>query len=159
VKTLFRVRAEGLGAVELAYVCWEGGEREIGRVDEAGSRVEVEDWGDGHLTMDLGHASQDGGAGIAQRPASEYELDAAAHACVRCALQAAGATAMGTRQEVLGLGDERRHHLCTTFPRESRRVPAVVYALTRLAPLLHTSGRRDGHERSDLGRRGTMTLG
>lgn len=147
-QTLFRVRAAGMAAVDLAYVRWEDGEREIKLLappdgePDGPARLEVEAWGDGWLSMDLDHAPPAGVDGAPGRPVSEYELDAAAHACVRCALLVVGARAMGTRQEVLGVGDERRHHLCTTFPRRARLVPAVVFALTRLAPALHASRAR-----------------
>ena len=155
VQTLFEVRTPAGLRLALAYVEWRGGEREIrwarspdvplpyahllGR-----PRLAIQAWGDGYLTMDLGHARFHDEDDDRLLAVSEYELDMAARTCIRCALQAAGATAMGTRQVLLGVGDDRRHLLCTTFPRDARRVPAVVFALTRVAPLLN----RDLRERA-----------
>lgn len=140
--------------VWLAYVQWCGGEREIRWVRRHAAplvnehllgrpRIAIESWGDGFLSMDLDRAAIDA-ADELHHTVSEYELDMAARTCIRCALQAAGATAMGTRQVLLGICDDRRHQLCTTFPKDARRVPAVAFTLTRLAPLLH----RDVRERA-----------
>jgi len=154
-QTLFEVRGPGGVRLRLAYVEWRGGEREIrwDRRQEAPllnehllgrPRIEIEAWGDGFLSMDLGQLQVDEAGDDRVHPVSEYELDMAARTCIRCALQAAGATAMGTRQEVLGVCDDRRHLLCTTFPRAARLVPSVVFTLTRVAPVIH----RDLRERA-----------
>jgi hypothetical protein len=155
VQTLFEVRGPAGLRLSLAYVAWRGGEREIRWARRHGTpllnehllgrpRLAIEAWGDGFLSMDLGHARFDVEDDDRLSAVSEFEMDMAARSCIRCALQAAGATAMGTRQVLLGVCDDRRHLLCTTFPREARRVPAVAFALTRIAPLLN----RDQRERA-----------
>ena len=154
-QTLFEVRGPAGLCIWLAYVVWRGGEREIRWTRRQSApllnehllgrpRMAIEAWGDGFLSMDLGRARPAETDDDRLLATSEYELDMAARTCIRCALQAAGATAMGTRQEVLGVCDDRRHLLCTTFPREARSVPAVAFALTRVAPLLN----RDARERA-----------
>lgn len=147
-QTLFRVRGPAGLEVWLAYVEWRGGEREIRWTRRQSApllnehllgrpRLAVEAWGGGFLCMDLGQARSAHEDDDRLLAVSEYELDMAARACIRCALQSVGATAMGTRQEVLGVCDDRRHLLCTTFPREARSVPCVAFALTRIAPLVN----------------------
>jgi hypothetical protein len=101
----------------------------------------VEAWGSAFDCLELCQAQLDHTRAVRLAEASEYELDAYAGACLRCALLAAGAAAMGSRQEVLGVGDERRHVLCATFPREARLVPVVAFALSRVAPLLNRLSR------------------
>ena len=146
-QTLYDVRGPGGLRLSLAYVVWGDGEREI-RWDRRGGhplpgehllgrpRVAVETVGDGVLGMDLVLAGVDATGRDQVEVVSEYELDMAARTCVRCALLAAGATAMGPRQVLLGVCDDQRHVLCTTFSEEAQRVPAVVFTLTRIAPLL-----------------------
>lgn len=146
-QALFEVAGpEGI-QLDLAYVLWRGGEREIRRDPRLRKplqgehllgrpRLAVEQVGEGFLGMDLGLTAIDETGEDRVEVVSEYELDMAARTCIRCALQAAGATAMGTRQELLGVCDDRRHMLCTTFPEEARRVPAVAFTLTRIAPFL-----------------------
>ena len=147
-QTLFQLVGPERAELWLAYVEWDCSEREIRRTrrhetpwlqDRAlgRPRIEIEAWGEGFLCMELGRVPVEEEDDLRVAQASEFELDMAARVCIRCALQIAGATAMGTRQEVLGVCDDRRHHLCTTFPVGARLVPAVVFALTRVAPLLH----------------------
>jgi hypothetical protein len=111
--------------VRIAYVWWSCGEREV-RCPELGGaeRLEVEHLADGWSVVDLG-------------PATEYELAASARACVRCALYAAGAVAMDTRQRLLGDSGPRRHRLCASFRDAADLVPAVAFALVRVAPRVH----------------------
>lgn len=154
-QNLFEVHGPGSTRLWLAYVEWRGGEREI-RWDRRQEtplvnehllgrpRIAIEAWGEGFLSMDLGQARIDEAGDDCVHAVSEYELDMAARTCIRCALQAAGATAMGTRQVLLGVSDTRRHLLCTTFPRDARLVPSVAFTLTRIAPLFH----RDLRERA-----------
>ena len=134
--------------VWIACVVWSNGEREVRRTRRyetpwwqdhlfGRQRLSIEDWGEGYRQIDLDQAYLDGDRTLRIGPVSEYELDARSGACVRCALSAAGATAMGTRQEVLGVCDEDRHGLCATFPRDAIMVPIVAFALTRVAPLLN----------------------
>ena len=146
-QTLYDVRGPSGMRLSLAYVVWGDGEREIRWGRRGGSplpgehllgrpRVHVETVGDGFLGMDLVLVGADGAGRDQVEAVSEYELDMAARTCIRCALLAAGATAMGTRQVLLGVCDDQRHVLCTTFPVDAHRVPAVVFTLTRIAPLL-----------------------
>ena len=133
----------------LASVTWESGECEVRRTRRyetpwwqdrllGRQRLAVEAWGDDWMQIELRQARLDRDRSLRLADVGEYELDAKSGACVRCALRLAGATAMGTRQEVLGVGDERRHVLCATFPRDAQLVPVVAFALTRVAPLLST---------------------
>lgn len=111
--------------LRLAYVWWSCGEREVNCPELHGvERLEVERFGDGWSVVDLG-------------PVSEYEIDAAARACVRCALYAAGAVAMDTRQRLLGDSGPRRHRLCASFRDAADLVPAVAFTLVRVAPWAH----------------------
>lgn len=155
VQTLFQVVGPHRLHVWLASIEWCGGEREVRLLRRHSAplvnehllgrpRIGIETCGDGFLSMDLELAIPPDSETGSLHPTSEYELDMAARTCIRCALQSAGATAMGTRQVLLGICDDRRHQLCTTFPQEARRVPAVAFVLTRLAPLVH----RDLRERA-----------
>lgn len=144
---LFEVRGPASVHLWLAHVTWECGEREIRRTrrhDTLGwqdrllgrQRLEIEAWGEGYCSIELGQAQLTARDVVEIREASEYELDAGARTCIRCALRAVGASSMGTRQEVLGVCDEDRHRLCVTFPEDAWRVPILAFALTRVAPLL-----------------------
>ena len=145
---VFEATAPGGGRIHVAWVEWCHGEREVRRTRRfetpwrldrrlGDQRLEVEAWGDGHLWVELEQARLEDGTHAATYRASETELDGGAHTCVRCALLGAGATAVGTRQEVLGALDERRHYLCATFPRDALRVAIAAFLLVRVAPLLH----------------------
>jgi hypothetical protein len=144
---VYEARGPGEGHVWLADVRWADGEREIRRTRRfqdpwwqdrllGRRRMAVQPWGDDHgwVELSLSHWSEHGR--IASLAASEYELSAAVGVCVRCALQSAGAQAMGRRQEVLGVRDERREFQCVTFPLEADRVPVVAFLLVHVLPLL-----------------------
>ena len=62
------------------------------------------------------------------------ELDDGAGTDVATALRDAGATDVGTREEVLGDTGRRRSFVVATFA-DGREVPVVAYVLTRVAPV------------------------
>lgn len=147
-QTLYEVTGPRELHLWVAYVQWACGEREIRRTRRyetawwqdqlfGRQRLAVETWGADFDQVELCQAQLDGGRALRLAEVSEYELDAFAGTCLRCALKLAGATAMGTRQEVLGVGDERRRVLCVTFPRPVQRVPIAAFVLTRIMPLIN----------------------
>ena len=138
----------GGSTIHLAWIEWCHGEREVRRTRRfqapwqldrrlGDQRLPVESWGEDHAWVELEQARLEDATHASTYLASETELDAGARTCVRCALLGAGATAVGTRQELLGALDERRHYLCATFPRHATRVAVAAFLLVRVAPLLH----------------------
>lgn len=145
---VFKALTPNGDTIHLAWVEWCHGEREVRRVRRfetpwrldrqlGDQRLAVEGWGTTHAWVELEQARLEDASHAATYLASETELDVGARTCVRCALLGAGATAVGTRQEILGALDERRHYLCATFPKDAYRVAVAAYLLVRVAPLLH----------------------
>lgn len=63
------------------------------------------------------------------------ELDSAAGVDCTSLLIAAGATAVGSREDLLRDDGRRRGYLAATFADASTLVPVVAYVLTRVAPI------------------------
>jgi hypothetical protein len=156
VQQVYAVDGDGGVSLCLGHVHWRHGEEEVrvatrpavpstlaAFLDE--QRLAIEPWGWGHAQVALDQVRLEPGlsedaAHARAVPSSEAELDRAAGLPVRSTLLRAGALAMGTRQEVLGECDERRHRLCATFPRAATLVPVLAFVLARVAPLID-SGR------------------
>ena len=152
---IYAVDGDGGLTLCLGHVRWRHGEEEVrvatrpavpsalaALLDD--QRLAVEPWGWGHAHVSLDPLRLERGlfeetAYVRPQPCSEAELDGAAGLSVRPLLLGAGALAVGTRQEVLGECDERRHRLSATFPREAGIVPVLAFVLTRVAPLLDVS--------------------
>ncbi len=145
---VFEATTPGGGRIHVAWIEWCHGEREVRRTRRfetpwrldrrlGDQRLAVESWGEDHAWVELEQARLEDSTHAATYLASANELALGAHTCVRCALLGAGATSVGTRQELLGALDERRHYLCATFPREAKRVAVAAFLLSRVAPLLH----------------------
>lgn len=145
---IFAATTPGGGRIHVAWVEWDHGEREVRRTRRfetpwrldrrlGDQRLAVEAWGEHHSWVELEQARLEDPTHAAMYLANASELNVGAHTCVRCALLGAGATSVGTRQELLGALDERRHYLCATFPRETMYVAVAAFLLVRVAPLLH----------------------
>ncbi|MFV1958049.1 MAG: hypothetical protein ACC662_01415 [Planctomycetota bacterium] len=145
--TTWCVVEAGGARFHVASIRWRCGEREVRRTRRLEApraldsllgrqRLPVEPWGDDHLQVDLEQARLEDDEHARRYPASETELDDGAGVAVRAVLLAEGALAVGTRQEIVGATDERRHVLCATFPVEAARVPVVAFVLTCAVPLL-----------------------
>jgi hypothetical protein len=90
----------------------------------------------GRAFCELRQARPKGGAWSNLYKASLADLNAAAGVNVVRELRAVGATALGTRGEVLGDDGQRRSFMCVTFDPNASVVPIIAFVLTRAAPLL-----------------------
>jgi hypothetical protein len=146
---LFNVRGEKI-ALQIVETKWETGDHDISmmKVDrgpialkrlEHGLRIGIHKKQDGLLYMELrqarvdlsseNHWSQD-------YKADKQELVEGAGVDVFECLYKAGATKIGTKQNILGTEDNTKNILCALFTQESVYFPIVLYVLTRVLPLL-----------------------
>ena len=123
---------------------WQTGERDVVTCERNASPPRF-DTLVGRLRLDVAHHGQpyvelrqarlraNGRAGLFVPDLGE--LDSGAGIDVRATLLAHGASAVGTRAELLGDEGRTRTRFGALFPEEAELVPVVAYTLTRVAPV------------------------
>jgi hypothetical protein len=131
--------AEGSGIVRVTEVLH--GDIGLERLRQ-GLRIGIRPIEDGSgLTMDLRQARyvadpQPGKHPISQFLVSPEALDEGCGLDVAATLTGLGAVRFGTREEVFGENGKKRNEICVAFAKDALDLPAAVYVLTRIAPVV-----------------------
>jgi hypothetical protein len=142
-------------AVDVAVITWTGS-REVAAIDCHGSPPRIQRLAHGgrmgiHLASDKEEWME---LRISRLTSAEWssefqttlrDLEIVTRLDVGVRLGELGATALGTRADVLGESGRRRHELAVVFPRADFAVPVAAYCCVRVLPLLYAHG-RDGAE-------------
>jgi len=144
---LCEVKIPSGGRLELGYMVWSNGERNVEAVNavgvsklirrlEHGLRLGIhprgsEDW------IELGQARMKGEDWAGKFKASPAQLNEGAGIGVTRILKNLGATEIGTKEKLLNDDSKRRFYLCAVFGRNSTQVPIAAYMLTRVLPLIN----------------------
>jgi hypothetical protein len=67
--------------------------------------------------------------------ATEKQLNEGAGIMVTGVLEDLGAFLVGTKRDILGVGDNTRGRLCACFDKDNFKVPLAAFVLTRISPL------------------------
>jgi len=137
--------------MQLAYLHWENGEREVRALNCNSTEHRMHDmcnrlrmsvsevgFNPSQAWMELSQArlaSRSGPIRTTKKKATEVEfLEGAEGIPPRRELEKLGAK-LGTRNELLGDAGKRRSYLCTVFPSEDIVVPVVAFILARTLPI------------------------
>jgi hypothetical protein len=143
--TLYEVTGDDRLRLTVRDTRWDNGERDVVATLRHDSpqrfdtlierlRLPVAERGDS-LYAELRHVRlKENGRGNLHAP-GEAELDAGAGVSVAHALMQHGATAVGTRGELLGDEGRMRSRMGVRFPRDAELVPLVAFVCTRVAPV------------------------
>ena len=144
---LYEVKIPQGGRLELGYMVWSNGERNVEAVNvvgvskllrrlEHGLRLGIhprgsQDW------IELGQARIKGDDWAGKFKASPSQLNEGAGVGVAGILKKLGATEIGTKGKILDDDSTRRFYLCAVFGKNSAQVPIAAYILTRILPLIN----------------------
>ena len=128
-------------------ITWSNGERDVRAVDRHrspqrfdrlvhGLRLTVSD-ADDRCRVDLRQARMVDALWAKPRKATVAELSHPIGTPIDELLLSYGATAVGSRSELIDDTSTHRNSLCAIFPTDAHLVPVVAYTATRLAPVLH----------------------
>jgi len=137
--------------ISLMDLVWANGERDvralaaegpkaIRRLDSGSLRLSVYKTPEGLGWIELSVAQIRPGAADRRsnlRKARLDQLDLASGVDAVQTLSSAGATKIGSKEDVLGHTDKRRSYLCAVLPWDNALLPATAYVLTRVLPLLN----------------------
>jgi hypothetical protein len=143
-------------AVDVAVITWAAGSREVAAIDCHGSPPRIQRLARGgrmgiHVASDTQEWME---LRISRLTSADWssefqttlpELKMVTRLAVGERLSELGATALGTRADVLGESGRRRNELAVVFPRADFAVPVAAYCCVRVLPLLYAHG-RDGAE-------------
>ena len=99
-------------------------------------RLSVADHGESYVELRQARLRANGRAGLFVP--DRGQLDAGAGCDVSATLLRHGASAVGTRAELLYDDGRHRDRYGVLFPDAAELVPVIAYALTRVAPVLHS---------------------
>ena len=149
--TVAGVTGGGGIAVDVAVIAWPAS-REVAAIDchasppriqrlAHGGRIGIHRASDDEDWMELRISRLTSTDWSSEFQTTVAELEAVTRLDVDARLRELGATALGTRDTVLGETGRRRRELAVVFPPKEVVVPVAAYCIVRILPLLYGHGR------------------
>jgi hypothetical protein len=142
-------------AVDVGVITWAGS-REVAAIDchgsppriqrlARGARIGIHRASDTEESMELRISRLTSADWSSEFQTTLHELEIVTRLDVAARLRELGATALGTRADLLGESGRRRNEVAVLFARGDSVVPIAAYCSVRILPLLYGHG-RDGAE-------------
>jgi hypothetical protein len=141
------------GLLEIATIYWNSGDRDVRTITRLagpvaydrllkGLRLGIAPAPDGGFFCELGITTHHTDKQPTVVRAVTEDLEMTLGQDVGAMFASLGATAYGTREDIMGETNKRRFYLGVTFPESAVDVPVAAYVLTRVMPIMKGFGRK-----------------